>query len=47
MKKIKITLFVGAMFALTTACQTSKTESEKTMQDTATVVESETIVKGG
>ncbi|QMW05500.1 hypothetical protein [Spirosoma foliorum] len=46
MKTIKSTLFVAAMFSLAVACQSKKTESETTTQDTATVVESETIVSG-
>ncbi|GAB3796719.1 hypothetical protein GCM10028819_14850 [Spirosoma humi] len=46
MKTVKSALFVAAMFTLAFACQSKKTESEKTGQDTATVVESETIVSG-
>jgi len=46
MKAIKSTLFVLAMFSLAIACQSKKTESDTTTQNTATVVESETIVSG-
>ncbi|MCK8494832.1 MULTISPECIES: hypothetical protein [Spirosoma] len=46
MKIIKSALFVAAMFTLAFSCQSKKTESEQTAQDTATVVESETIVSG-
>ena len=46
MKSLKATLFVVAMLSMAAACQSKKTESESTMQDTATVVESETIVSG-
>lgn len=34
------------MLSLAVACQSKKTDAEKTGQDTATVVESETIVSG-
>lgn len=37
---------MAAMLTMAFACQSKKTESEKTAQDTATVVETETIVSG-
>jgi len=46
MKTIKSALFIAAMCTLAIGCQSKKTESEKTAQDTATVVETETIVSG-
>ncbi|MVM39698.1 hypothetical protein GO730_22325 [Spirosoma sp. HMF3257] len=46
MKTIKSILFLVAMLSLAVACQSKKTDAEKTGQDTATVVESETIVSG-
>ncbi|WP_020597593.1 hypothetical protein [Spirosoma panaciterrae] len=43
---VKSALFVAATFSLAVACQSKKTESEQPASDTATVVESETIVRG-
>ena len=44
---VKSALFFAAMLALAVGCQSKKNESEnKAMNDTATVVESETIISG-
>jgi hypothetical protein len=43
---VKSTLFFAVMLSMAVGCQSKKTESSAAATDTATVVESETIVSG-